>query len=240
MTPISCRFLFHDTLNDFLPKRRKGQWISYTTVSTASVKDIIEAFGIPHVEVMKLTVGGFVKPLNCLLQPDDAIEVYPYPGNFPENAPKAFVLDVHLGTLARQLRMLGIDASYQNDYTDGDIISIAVQENRAVLTRDVGLLKHKVLQSGYWLRSQQPAEQTIAVIKWFSLCQNLSPFSRCTACNGLILPTAKTEIGHLLPAQTRESFGEFYHCSQCEKIYWKGSHYLHMEQLIKQIRSVAC
>ena len=134
--------------------------------------------------------------------------------------------------------MLGIDTAYRNNYTDKEIVTIAAEEKRVVLTRDVGLLKHKCIAHGYWLRSQQPEEQLTEVTKRFSLCYCIQPFSRCMACNGELHSVEKEEIIHELLPLVREYYNEFYQCSQCKKIYWKGSHFENMQQFITAIKSV--
>ncbi len=233
-------FLFHGSLNDFLRTRQKNTRLDFPCRFSSSVKDAIEANGVPHVEVGKIVVNGKEKPFDYLLQPGDEIDVFPYERQLPAGSPARFVLDVHLGGLARRLRMLGIDTIYRNDLHDPEIIAIATTENRVVLTRDVGLLKHKLLQWGYWLRSQQSEEQLLEVISRFSLCNYLQPFMRCIACNGLLATVAKNEIVELLPEKTRLFFEEFYRCTACGKIYWKGSHYQDMLRSVERIRSVAC
>ena len=237
---FTCTFLFHGTLNDFLPRKKKAQQIFYSFKTPASVKDAIEAIGVPHVEVMKITLNGKEQCINDLLQGENYIEVFPFDEHFPLTVPKAFVLDVHLGKLARLLRMLGIDVFYQNYLSDKEIVAFAAEQNRSVLTRDVGLLKHRLLRHGYWLRSQQPAEQLLETIRWFSLCPVIEPFRRCITCNGLLKLVEKNTITDKLLPQTRTYFEEFYQCATCRKIYWKGSHYENMQQMVEKIRSVAC
>jgi uncharacterized protein len=240
MTSFPCSFLFHGSLNDFLSHKQKGQPLSLSVPFSSTVKDTIEAIDVPHVEVRKITVNKVGKNFAYLLQPNDAVEVFPYSDQFPPDAPKSFVLDVHLGGLARLLRMLGIDTFYQNNLHDKEIVALAIKEERAVLTRDIGLLKHKVLQYGYWLRSQQSEEQLMEVIQRFSLCTVLRPFSRCMACNGLLAAVSKEKIIHLLPAKTQVYFHDFFQCTQCANVYWKGSHYQNMQRLVERIKSVAC
>lgn len=208
--------------------------------NAASVKDAIEAVGVPHVEVAKIVTGGHEKDFNYLLQPEDRIEVFPFEKSFPSEAPNSFVLDVHLGKLARLLRMMGVDALYENNRHDREIVALAVNENRTVLTRDIGLLKHKLLRYGYWLRSQQPEEQVLEVIRLFSLCDHLRPFTRCMACNGLLAEVPKAAIADRLPEQTRRCFDVFFQCTRCGKLYWKGSHFDNMEERISRIKSLAC
>jgi uncharacterized protein with PIN domain len=237
---FTCNFFFYGSLNDFLPQKRKEQWIPYSPKTPASAKDAIEAIGIPHVEVRKIVVNGEEKSIYHLLQPNNSIVVFPFENQFPLSAPRAFVLDVHLGKLARLLRMLGIDAFYQNTLSDQEIAALAAEQKRTVLTRDIGLLKQKVLQYGYWLRSQQPEEQLLETMQWFSLCSLSRPFSRCMACNGLLQPVAKDRIEDHLPPQTKEYFNEFYQCTGCGHVYWKGSHYENMQRLVERVRSLAC
>lgn len=237
---FNASFLFHGSLQDFLHLKGKRPAEIYAFKSTTSIKDAIEAIGVPHVEVSKVLVNDKEKDLAYLLQPDDKIEVFPFKNYFSEQTVTSFVLDVHLGKLASLLRMLGIDAVYENNFTDKEIVAISAKEKRPVLTRDIGLLKHKVLQHGYWLRSQQPEEQAVEVINYFSLCTAIHPFSRCLHCNGELITVDKEEIIHLLPTQTKEVFTEFYQCTQCKKVYWKGSHFERMQSLVEKLKSIAC
>lgn len=230
-------FFFYYSLTDFLSSKEKQNWIRQTVPFSSSVKDAIEAFGVPHVEVMKIMVNGHDKDFTYQVQPEDAIEVYPFT---TQPAPERFILDVQLGKLARLLRMLGIDSLYQNHYTEKEIVNLAVEENRTVLTRDTGLLKHKVLQYGYWLRSQQPERQLEEVVQYFSLCHAIKPFSLCLDCNGHLQTVPKKTVVHALPQQTKEFFNEFYQCAGCRKVYWKGSHYKNMQRLVEWIKSIAC
>jgi uncharacterized protein with PIN domain len=120
------------------------------------------------------------------------------------------VLDVHLGKLARALRMLGFDTHYENTLDDKTIAKVAVSESRVVLTRDVGLLKQKAIQRGYWLRSQQTPEQLREVMDYFNLHGAFRPFTRCIACNGSIVPVSKENILAELPPKTRLYFNDFF------------------------------
>ncbi|HEY1021890.1 MAG TPA: Mut7-C RNAse domain-containing protein, partial [Flavisolibacter sp.] len=173
-------------------------------------------------------------------QPHDFIDVMPFETTAKSPSPLAFVLDVHLGKLARLLRLLGFNTHYQTDYDDARIVALAQEQNSVVLTRDVGLLKHKVLQYGYWLRSQHPEEQLKEVVSRFALCDKIRPFSRCIACNGFIEKVEKVTIQDSIPPGTRAYFHEFYRCGQCHKIYWKGSHYQKMLHFLERLRSFAC
>jgi uncharacterized protein with PIN domain len=181
------------------------------------------------------------------LQPGDQVEVFPEDLNeantelfflkppFPK--PARFVLDVHLGKLAKALRMLGFDTFYKNDLNDKTIAELAISEERIVLTRDVNLLKIKTIKWGYWLRSQFLEEQLKEVTEYFKLGEYFSPFTRCLECNGLIKEVPKQTVLAILPPNTRRYFDEFYQCQQCGKVFWKGSHYERMEKFIQQFQA---
>lgn len=113
-----------------------------------------------------------------------------------------FVLDVHLGRLARILRLLGFDCIWRNDLTDEDLAAISVSEQRILLTRDRGLLKRAEVAHGYLVRESDRRRQTIEVLRRFDLFRTTSPFGRCLECNGTLEPVAKEDMEHRLPART--------------------------------------
>lgn len=244
----SAAFTFFGSLNDFLPAAKREKQLPYTFTGAPAVKDAIEALGVPHPEVILVNrkPEGFYHPL----QSGDAVAIYPaamkkqFPADFSlcagRSAPDKFVVDVHLGKLVRALRMLGLDSCYRNDYSDKDIAHIAETENRAVLTRDVSLLKQKSIRWGYWLRSQHPEEQLEEVISYFNLKDQLQPFSRCIACNGTITEVPKESVLAQLPPKTKIYFNDFYQCACCHRVYWKGSHDNRMQQFMERHFSQKC
>jgi hypothetical protein len=242
----SARFRFYGSLNDFLPRSKRNNWIELTFNNLPSVKDSIEAIGIPHVEVDVILSNNCPVHFRYIVQPNDHLEVYPIKDHWPGGYSLAdihafnhkFVLDVHLGRLARELRLLGFDCIYDNQYSDPAIVQIVVQENRALLTRDIGLLKHKVLKYGYWLRSQDPKKQLMEVINYFDLSKLFKPFTRCIACNGMIEPVEKQFIIKKLPSGTINYYNEFYQCNNCKRVYWKGSHYERLVLFIEQVKEI--
>ncbi|WP_092099082.1 Mut7-C RNAse domain-containing protein [Pontibacter chinhatensis] len=245
MQQHTATFRFHGGLNDFLPKGRRGSAILYIYNGTPAIKDSIEALGVPHPEVDVILVNGKPVSFSYLLKENDAVEVYPveegrswpvgYTMEERNPPPHRFVLDVHLGTLAKSMRMLGLDTYYQTDLTDAAIARIAAAEERVVLTRDIGLLKQKSITWGYWLRSQLAEEQLEEVIRRYSLQPSFRPFARCLACNVPVQQVRKEEVLEQLPPKTRVYFEEFYRCSSCSRVYWKGSHYEHMQKFVARI-----
>ncbi|RYZ20043.1 MAG: hypothetical protein EOO16_18045 [Chitinophagaceae bacterium] len=226
--PRTARFHFFGRLTDLAP----APHTSYSFNGQPSLKDAIEAQGVPHVEAGALLVNGLPALANQLLQPGDLVEVHPDESPFPE---ARFVLDVHLGRLARALRLLGFDTRYRNDYDDPELAEVSEAEDRALLTRDIGLLKHGRVRRGYWLRSQHTEEQLQEVLQRYGLLAQIQPFSRCLLCNGPIGPVAEAAVQHLLPPRVRGFQTEYFQCANCGKVYWKGTHYTRMLEFIERV-----
>ena len=150
--------------------------------------------------------------------------------------PARFILDVHLGKLARLLRMAGFDTLYRNDLDDPEIIQIAEDENRIVLTRDRGILKNKRVKRGHFVKSPYAKEQLREVIDVFQLKNNIHFLSRCIACNGTIEEVKKEDIEGELKPGTMQYFHEFFRCRDCGKVYWEGSHFDRMMHFYEEMK----
>jgi hypothetical protein len=235
-------FRFYEELNDFLPQTRRKVDFLFGFIGTVSIKDAIESLGVPHVEVDLILVNGEPAGFDYRLGDGDRVSVYPVFESLdiknvsllrpaPLRNP-AFVLDVHLGRLAKLLRLLGFDCRYSNTATDIEIAVVSRNDNRIVLTRDIGLLKVGAVTRGYWLRSTLPPRQVEEVMKRFGLHGLARPFSRCMECNALIEPVGKNDIaGRVLP-KTLRYYDDFTACTGCGKVYWKGSHYGKLVQMV--------
>jgi uncharacterized protein with PIN domain len=141
-----------------------------------------------------------------------------------------FVLDVHLGTLARRMRLLGIDTAYRNDATDTDLVAKANTERRVLLTQDRGLLRRRALLAGAYVRGARPDDQLADVLERFD--PPLAPWSRCPTCNGRLRPVPKREVQHLLEPGTRRTYAEFSRCQACGRPYWRGAHAQRLNAII--------
>lgn len=245
--PRIINIRFYQELNDFLPVPKRKKTFQHTFNGNMTIKDVIESLGVPHTEIDMILVNGDSvdfghKPCNS-----DYVSVYPVfesldISNVTRLRPEAlrnpiFILDVHLGKLAKYLRMLGFDTLYRNDFGDNEIIGISVREKRIILTRDIGILKNSRVTHGYWIRSQQPGEQVAEVIRRFDLSKLIKPLNRCIECNGKIREVEKTEIIGQLKPKTIRYFDEFYRCTNCGKVYWEGSHFSKMVGKIDLLRN---
>lgn len=244
MKNITIRF--YEELNDFLPTVKKKVRFSYEFSGRESVKDLIEAIGVPHTEVDMILVNGTSVDFNYLVQDKDDISVYPVFESFeinnvqrlrpkPLRNPK-FILDVHLGKLARHMRMLGFDTLYKNDFEDEVIVNLSLKEKRTILTRDVGLLKRKNITHGYFIRNTKTERQIEEVVLRFQLENHIKEFSRCIDCNGLLESIEKEKILEKLPSKVKKFYTEYFICSNCSKIYWHGSHVEGMSKVVNKFK----
>jgi uncharacterized protein with PIN domain len=256
-------FRFFAELNDFLPEERRQVDFLHAFEGHPSVKHLIEALGIPHTEVAHILVNEASQGFGYLVQDLDRVEVFPaqafpstsLPSGSLRGGPSAplktgserpvqeplsgglrFILDNHLGRLAIYLRMLSFDALYRNDYQDEELALIAGQEKRILLTRDIRLLMRSAVVYGYWVRSKSPREQLVEVVRRYNLSTTFIPFRRCLRCNSLLEPVEKAVILHRLEPLTRQYYDVFHLCPACDRIYWRGSHYERMQQLIESVR----
>jgi len=241
----SACFRFYEELNDFLPVDRRKQSFVYRFKGNPSVKDAIEAIGVPHTEVDLIVANGEAVSFEYHLKEGDRIAVYPVFESLDISPivrlrekplrQTAFILDVHLGKLARLLRMLGFDALYRNDFQDEEIIKIALEEKRIILTRDRGLLKNGAVTHGYCIRSSDALIQAKEVLQRFNLFSQVNPFHKCIACNGEIISIEKQAVLSKIPAGARKYYHKFYQCLKCKKIYWQGSHYQRLQEKVRFI-----
>jgi uncharacterized protein len=236
-------FRFYEELNDFLPSAKRKKIFSYEFKGTPSIKDTIEAIGVPHVEVDMILVNSIPVDFCYKLKDEDYISVYPVfesldiasIAHLREKPLRdlKFVSDVHLGKLSKYLRLCGFDTHYNKDFKDHEIMNLAISEKRVILTRDLKLLKNKKVTRGYWIRSPYPCEQLKDVLLRFDLMNHISLFTRCMECNGMLKNVNKEEIIDRLMPKTRQYYRKFKKCPDCDRIYWNGSHYQSMKSNIK-------
>jgi len=245
VTAKSAQFRFYAELNDFLSATKRQKTFPYKFTGKPSIKDAIEAIGVPHPEVDLIAINGESVGFDHHLADGDRVSIYPVFESFDISpvvrlrpAPlrdTRFVLDVHLGKLARLLRMLGFDSLYRPDFEDPEIVDTASAEKRVILTRDVELLKANAVTHGYWVRSISPNKQVGEVLERFDLYSQIQPFRRCMVCNASITRVEKESVIQSLPDKVREKHDEFYRCAGCEKVYWKGTHY---QDMMAQIQAL--
>lgn len=239
-------FRFFAQLNDFLPENQRQRTFAYNVPGNPSIKDAIEAIGVPHTEVALIHINHQPRGFEAPISDGDQVIVYPpfshllpdQPTNpyavYPPE-PIGFIADVHLGKLAARLRMLGFDTAYGQE-SDRVLASRSRSERRILLTRDVGLLKRGQVQYGYYIRSTNPGQQIVDVMQRFQLRDRIQPFQRCSRCNGMIEPVSKSAIEGLVPPAVYRDEDTFHQCQSCHQPYWKGSHYSKLVAWIENLK----
>ena len=143
-----------------------------------------------------------------------------------------FVVDAHLGRLAKYLRMLGFDAIYGNDLGDPLLASLSATQGRILLSRDRALLERANVSTTYEIQAKAPEDRLHDVVEHFDLQPLIQPFTRCMVCNTPFEPVRKKDVLSQIPRRTAEVFDEYFYCPNCDQVFWKGSHYDRMKGLI--------
>jgi uncharacterized protein with PIN domain len=245
--PFTVRLRFRGDLDIFLGSKAGHAVIERRLSEKTSIKDVIESCGVPHPEVDLILVDEQTVGFDHTLARDARVEVFPVENRstFPTDKRlqaigiSRFVADGHLGSLTRNLRLLGFDVAYNQNADDRQLLEVMARENRALLTRDRRLLMHTIVQHGYCPRSQNADEQTIEVIRRFNLLELIASFTRCVRCNAPLEEAAKAEIIDKLEPLTKVYYDQFRRCPGCKQIYWSGSHFPKLQKRIEEIRSRA-
>jgi uncharacterized protein with PIN domain len=243
--PFLVRINLHGDLDFFLGSKPHRRSVERNLTEKTSVKDVIESCGVPHPEVDLILINGKAVDFNYAVTDDAEIAVYPPGKGCPDSSEKRlqvytirrFVADGHLGKLVRDLRLFGVDVGYDPAAEDRQLVEIASREKRALLTRDRRLLMHAAVEHGYYLRSQNPLDQTAEVLSRFDLSSTLAPFTRCLRCNALLELTEKEKVISQLEPLTKLYYDEFRRCTACGQVYWSGSHFEKLQKRIETIQS---
>ncbi len=241
---FTVRLQFHGDLNFFL-KPRSETPISRILNERTSVKDLIEGCGVPHTEVDRVLVNGKLVNFSYVLGENASIEVHSVNvtkrnlsgEQLQLRSIKKFVIDGHLGKLARNLRLLGFDVSYANTAEDRHLLEVMQGEARALITRDRRLLMHSIVEHGYCPRSGNGEEQTIEVLRRFDLEKAIDPFTRCLDCNARLETVEKNKVIDRLEPLTKVYYENFRRCPGCGKIFWGGSHFDKLRSRVESMRA---
>lgn len=152
----------------------------------------------------------------------------------PTPADTRVVLDVMCGGLRSILRMVGYDTAYALDRgveADEAIRDIAEDEGRVLVTRDESLAAST--PNAVLLESRRVDDQLAELAaRGFEL--RLEAPVRCSRCNGRVVAVAADES---TPEYAPEPASEqCWRCRECERVYWKGSHWADVAERLAAIR----
>ncbi len=217
----------------FAAPRNRRERLRVPHDGTASAGHVVQSLGVPLTEVGELSLDEVAVTAEDRPTAGSLLEVWPL--DWPEHVRRRFVLDVHLGTLARRLRLLGLDTAYRNDAADDELIEQAARQRRVLLTRDRGLLRRRKLPEGAFVYSSRPDDQLHEVLHRFA--PPLNPWSRCVSCNGSLEAASKEEVSARLESGTRRCYDVFARCRSCGRLYWRGAHSRGLEGIVEAARA---
>lgn len=227
---------FDPALTLFLARDLRGGRVRVHYDGASSLGHVVESVGVPLTEVGELLVDGRQARPSERIPPGAAVTVLAMARPQPLPGERArFCLDVHLGALARRLRLVGLDTWYRNDTSDDALITVSREQGRVLLTQDRALLRRRAVVHGAYVRGPDPDSQLLDVLDRFA--PGLSPWTRCPACNGMLAPVTKAEIEDRLLPGTRRTYDAFAQCQACGRPYWHGAHSRRLDALIERARA---
>ncbi len=204
-----------------------------------SLAHIAESLGVPRLEVGAALVDG--EDWDLRLPPPDGslVELLPLREPLEPSGELRFLLDAHLGRLARHLRLLGFDVAWKNGYEGLEILRLAAFDDRTVLTRNRSLLFRREFRGdprkGMLVRSRTPWEQLVDVCRRFGLASRLRPFRLCSSCGSALIPVRKEDLRATIPRIVAERYDEFFTCPSCGKVFWKGDHFRNLGPFLERL-----
>ena len=144
-----------------------------------------------------------------------------------------------LGKLAKKLRLLGYDTFYSSSIADNKIMSMAKNEKRILLTKDLLLTqlaqKNKIKTIG--ILDTGELEQFRQIKEKVSLDRFAikGKISRCTNCNGKLLQIKDEKTIGRIPYGVTRNFKKFWECEECKKIYWEGTHIKNLQKFVSEL-----
>jgi len=233
VAPGAVRLRVDPALRFLLPRRaRDSGELELLHNPTDTVGHVVQSAGVPLTEVGDLVVGGIRVSRHDRLKEQDRLDVGVLARPQPLEGPALFLLDVHLGALARRLRLLGIDTSYDKHADDGDLVEQAGRQDRVLLSRDRRLLMRRALRRAAFVRGQDPDDQLADVIERFR--PPMQPWSLCLVCGGTLVPVPKAQVVDELEPGTVRTQQQFSRCGSCRKVYWHGAHDARLQQVIRR------
>jgi uncharacterized protein with PIN domain len=247
MPEIMCRF--YGELNDFLPTAGQKQKFCSPFKGRESVKDKVEALGIPHTEVDVIVVNGQSVGFDYILENGDDISVYPWTEaimlpkvtrlkRLPAD-PSRFVADINIRDVVKTMRSLGLDVLEDPTLSAKEIIDISLKDGRIILSGSRQLLKRKRVAYGIFIRRDHREAQIQRIIKMLSLKSHCSPFTRCFLCNTNLEKVSKESVWKRIPPRTRRRCNTFARCPSCDRLYWNGTHYQKIRAKVDRILAIS-
>lgn len=150
-----------------------------------------------------------------------------------------FVVDINVGKLAKWLRVMGYDTLLFTDRDDGKMVSLALQQQRVILTKDTQIMKRRLITSGklkaMLVEGDNPKAQLQQVASVLNLKFQCKPFSLCLECNQQLHHIDKDKVIDLVPPHVYKTQDHYMECPACHRLYWQGTHWLAMKKELEKL-----
>ena len=142
-----------------------------------------------------------------------------------------------LGTLAKWLRIYGFDTFYASrDMDDPEVLEISKRENRILISRDKNLIIAARRENLKTIEiSTTDLDEQISIVLGNIKPDKTKILSRCIICNAKVADIKKQNVEDKVPEKVFKNKEKFWLCKNCNKIYWKGSHYEKMFEKIDNL-----
>ena len=150
-----------------------------------------------------------------------------------------FLVDLNVGRLAKWLRAIGYDTLFLPEADDAELLRVAMDQGRTVITRDGYMMERRVVAKGkvevVLLRSDDFREQMRQLTETLGLDYE-NGFTLCIECNVRLEEVSKEVVRDRVPPFVYESQEQFQACPNCGKLYWRGTHWRNMNAEMDQFR----
>jgi uncharacterized protein with PIN domain len=143
-----------------------------------------------------------------------------------------------LGGLARWLRAAGYDASWHPGIPDPELVRLARDEGRTVLSSDGDVFEFALVRDGLVPALFVPRGLTVQAQLAHVLHELSLPLRepRCMACGGELAELTREEAAKRVPPRSLAGHPCFWGCARCGKAFWHGTHW---EKIGERLREAA-
>jgi len=146
-----------------------------------------------------------------------------------------------VGKLTKWLRMMGYDTLFFDGSDDSLMVRKALVDGRAILTRDTGIMKRRVVTSGrlraILINSEEPEQQMQQLMEALDLKRQFRPFTLCLECNQPLVARSQEDVKDRVPPHVYKTQSQYMECPACHRIYWQGTHWVAMTRKMEKFTS---
>lgn len=151
-----------------------------------------------------------------------------------------FIVDGMLGKLARWLRMMGHNVRYLDTADDSQLLKMAKNECRVLLTRDFELYQRATTKglNVFYVEGRTEEERLAELASRYGIRLEIDmTLSRCPKCNSTVERISKEKAKGRVERSTFTHCNEFWECSRCRQVYWQGAHWTQIRKTLEIARS---